>query len=93
MVRNLVAKEKEVVVIPCHTKINAHSELAKSINFTTIGIGSLNYKKNYSELVKANYIFVDEAQRISRKQISYLLSKFDDGNLERIFFSMMNFNG
>ena len=86
VVRNLVAKEKEVVVIPCHTKINAHSELAKSINFTTIGIGSLNYKKNYSELVKANYIFVDEAQRISRKQISYLLSKFDDGNLERIFF-------
>lgn len=86
IVRKLVDNGKEVVVIPCHTKIEAHSKLAKHIHFNSIGVGSMDHKDKYSELSKAHYIFVDEAQRMSKKQINRLISKFDDGNLEKLIF-------
>ena len=85
-VRKLAEKGKEVIVIPCHTKIDAHSKLAKYIHFNSIGVGSMNHKDRCSELSKANYIFVDEAQRMSKKQINTLISKFNDGNLEKLIF-------
>lgn len=84
IVRSLTKENKNVVVIPCHTKIDAHGKLGKYLNFDAIGVGSMNHKT--TDLSQANYIFVDEAQRMSKKQIERIISEFQHGNLEKVIF-------
>lgn len=84
IVRTLAQKGKNIVVIPCHTKIEAHSKLAEHLNFEAIGVGSMNHSN--TDLSQANYIFVDEAQRMSKKQIDRIVSEFQHGNLEKVIF-------
>lgn len=84
IVRELVKDNENVVVIPCHTKIAAHGKLAKYLGFEAIGVGSMNRK--VTDLSRANYIFVDEAQRMSKQQIERIISEFQHGNLKKVIF-------
>ena len=84
IVRSLTKENKNVVVIPCHTKIDAHGKLGKYLNFDAIGVGSMNHKT--TDLSQANYIFVDEAQRMSKKQIDVLFQNFNMKILEKVIF-------
>lgn len=84
VVRTLAQEGKNIVVIPCHTKNEAHSKLAEYLKFEAIGVGSMNHRN--TDLSQANYIFVDEAQRMSKKQIDRIVSEFQHGNLEKVIF-------
>ena len=84
VVRTLAQEGKKIIVIPCHTKIEAHSKLAEHLKFEAIGVGSMNHRN--TDLSQANYIFVDEAQRMSKKQIDRIVSEFQHGNLEKVIF-------
>ena len=83
-VRKLTDKGDKILVIPCHTKAPAHEELAKRIGFTSIGIGNLVNKK--VELDSFDLIFVDEGQRMSKKQINLVTSKLENEKVRKIIF-------
>ena len=83
-VRKLTDKGDKILVIPCHTKAPAHEELAKRIGFTSIGIGNLVNKK--VELDSFDLIFVDEGQRMSKKQINLVTSNLENGKVRKIIF-------
>lgn len=83
-VRKLTDKGDKILVVPCHTKARAHEELAKRIGFTSIGIGNLVRKKD--ELDSFDLIFVDEGQRMSKKQINLVINKLENGKVRKIIF-------
>jgi len=84
--KSLIAIKKRVLIIHCGILNQGHLILKKDCGWDIIPISKVSDEKASIAIKEYDYIFIDEAQRIRKKQLSALIDQAIDSNLP-LFFS------